>query len=248
MSHVRSIYMFMSLMIMLPLTPVKAENCLKYPKRCLKDVDRRRRQATGVIIDIATLGSTKREREREEANRAKELAAQRNRHAHEMKLKEIETRKYEIAIMKERKALIEKTILNFSMISKGIEGGIKLTQILLEDVKVDRVRAAHIQELIVSQNSDLLIQLNGEKTDDPQVKAHVEDLKVKIEAYKLQLEMFPLDTVSEDDLNNLSTDLIEQSFAILALAQNNTASMKNYLIDTESRIQEIETSLTGLQK
>lgn len=84
-----------SLSIMAALCPqeVEARNCIKYPRKCAKDLDRRRRQATQAVIDIATLGHTDRQRDRDRANKAAALAQQQLEHAkaiQERELKQLE--------------------------------------------------------------------------------------------------------------------------------------------------------------
>lgn len=228
--------------------PAMATNCIKYPRKCAKEADRKRRQLTGNAIDIVTLGRTKRERERKEADAAKASAKQSQEHARQMKERVHQERIAQLQTIFERKSLIEKTLSTYSVLESGIQTTMNFIKILIVDSKIDKIKAQQIRELVVHQNLALATQLEENKSDDAELARMSERLVEKLHQYKNQVEMFPVETLNEEELDSFSAELIEQNLELLSLVQLSRRSMEQLLESTEQRIVQIQSEIEELKK
>lgn len=225
-----------------------AANCFKYPKKCAKSFDKARREATEVAIDIATLGHTKRERERQEAKEKEQRAEQERQHARKIKQERIEKLKAEIVALKDFRALLERVIADFGLIANTTESHIQLMQIFTEDAKVDKLKALQIRTLVLSQNQNLMALLETKVIQENELKEKVEFVKRKLSVYQEQVENFPVDTQSVEEQEFTMAEIFELSFEILSLAQQNEKDYKEQVLKMDEFIQAAEASLAELVK
>lgn len=244
---VKSIFTVLTLMSVA--YQAEARNCIKYPRRCAKDVDKKRRQLTEAVVDVATLGYTQRQEEKQKAEKAEALARQQRDHARQVNLQAIDASRIELARLNEARQLASETMNTFSFLAKGTQNTLKLITVILEDAQIEKVKLSQIRQLVVEQNSELLQLLSKHNvSSNSEVKKQIANVQSKLNGYKSQLASFPISELNDEALYAFTMDLLEESHEVLAVTQASLKSLEFYTKQIDSEIKEVEAKIEKLSK
>jgi alpha-D-ribose 1-methylphosphonate 5-triphosphate diphosphatase PhnM len=224
-------------------TPAFAVNCIKYPKECAKDLDRRRRQLTDVVIDVGTLGHTKRERERDEADEEKKRAEMARDHARQIQEREFEEKRAKLLSLMDFQRMFERFIPLMTYVEKEVGRNIRQIKTLFEDVQLGKAKSVQIHALVMQQNADLATLLTAEEGVDKKINEQTLALIEKVHDYRRQFEEFPFTELTAEEADFLSTNLIEQNFEIMTLVKGAKSSMESDLKTTVASITKLKALL-----
>lgn len=230
----------------------KAENCLKYPKKCLEELDRKRRRLNQAALDVISLGKTARDREDAKAEQA-EAVAKAVRAAAKINLKtKIDDKQAQIASYNGHQITLNLLSANLNLIYELTSSNVNLIKTLYLNVQNHANVAEVMQQIVKNQATTFAAFANSASAGNVQVTEEIssisEDLIKRLNSYNYQLEHIPTANSNPEDFDKWFAELSTQCYELLVYIKQDIEFIKNQIAQNENNTKVLEASLEELNK